>query len=131
MKKVVGYIRVSTDKQDLKRQLDQINEYIRSNSYELVRVIEEKKSGAKGIQERSGYNELLSLTKDDCDLIVMSELSRFSREEDKLTVANNLQSIINRNILVHIINTNKTYDSNFCKSLIDIITFIINRKLVV
>ena len=55
----------------------------------------------------------------------MRERYRFSREEDKLTVANNMQSIINRGILVHIINTNKTYDSNFCKSLIDIITFII------
>ena len=79
MKKVVGYIRVSTDKQDLKRQLDQINEYCKSTGYILVRVIEEKKSGAKGVEERSGYNELLNVSRGDCDLIVLSALYRFSR----------------------------------------------------
>ena len=47
MIRVIGYIRVSTDKQDLQRQKELIEAYCKENNYQLVRFIGEKISGAK------------------------------------------------------------------------------------
>ena len=48
--------------------------------YELVDIISEQVSGAKA--DRKSIDKLLSLTNKDCDLVVVSELSRLTREEE-------------------------------------------------
>lgn len=78
--RTIVYARVSTAKQDLDRQIMLANDYCNENGHEIVGKIVEKMSGAKA--EREGLNELMKLTKDDCDLVVVSELSRISREEE-------------------------------------------------
>ena len=83
MAKVIGYVRVSTDKQDLQRQKVLIGKYCEKNSHELVKFIGEKISGAK--TNRSGLNEVFELTKKDADIFIISELSRLSREDDIVT----------------------------------------------
>lgn len=80
MTKVIAYARVSTNKQDLQRQLLLAKDYCSLRGYDLVDSIVEHESGAK--QEREGIKQLLSLTKDDCDLVVVSEMSRITREEE-------------------------------------------------
>lgn len=78
--KVIAYCRVSTEKQDLDRQRMLAKDYCKVRGYELVDTIVEKQSGAKS--ERDGLSKLLSLTSEQCDLVVVSELSRISREEE-------------------------------------------------
>jgi len=46
MTKSVGYIRVSTDKQDFERQRDEITEYAKRNDFEIVRFFEDKHTGS-------------------------------------------------------------------------------------
>jgi len=104
MKKVIGYVRVSTDKQDLQRQKVLITKYCESMGYSLVRFIGEKVSGAKS--ERSGLAELLTVSKDEADLIVVSELSRISRQDDIMNVISQLNSIRVNGLDLYILDTN-------------------------
>lgn len=77
----IGYIRVSTDHQDLERQKMLIKKFCEERGYILIRLIED--FGISGADaERAGYLELQALTEDSCDIIVVSELARLSREDD-------------------------------------------------
>ena len=81
MIKIIGYARVSTTKQDLSRQKLKIKEFCENNNYELIEIIED--FGISGVvADRKGYIELQSKTYKDADMIVISELSRLSRQED-------------------------------------------------
>ena len=80
MTKVINYQRVSTGAQDAKRQTFLAKEYCKMYGYELVDIISEQVSGAK--TDRKSIDKLLALTNKDCDLVVVSELSRLTREED-------------------------------------------------
>lgn len=91
MARIAGYIRVSTDKQDLQRQKLLIEKYCEKNSHELVRLIDEKISGAK--TDRTGLNEVLELTNKDADIVIISELARLSREDDILDVMYEINAI--------------------------------------
>ena len=93
MKKVIGYIRVSTDHQDLERQKVLINKYCADNGFTLVRIIED--FGISGAEtQRKGYLELQALTEENCDMIVVSELSRLSRNEDVMATLNTIYALI-------------------------------------
>lgn len=78
--KVIAYCRVSTDKQDLERQRMLASDFCKVRGYNLIGEIVEKSSGTKS--DREGLKKLLSLTSEDCDLVVVSELSRITREEE-------------------------------------------------
>ncbi|MES5131908.1 recombinase family protein [Hoylesella timonensis] len=80
MTKVINYQRISTGAQDAKRQTYLAKEYCNMYGYELVDIISEQVSGAKA--DRKSIDKLLSLTNKDCDLVVVSELSRLTREEE-------------------------------------------------
>ena len=65
--KVIGYIRVSTNNQDLKRQEVKVKEHCLLNNFDVVKIIQDFAiSGAK--RDRKGYLELLSLKKEDADM---------------------------------------------------------------
>ena len=96
MQRAIGYSRVSTEKQDLVRQEKLISEYCDTHDYILVDIIEEKVSGAKNEIDREGLMKLLSLQGDEADLIVVSELSRFSREDDTLDVLNKINTLLQK-----------------------------------
>ena len=99
MTKIIGYARVSTTKQDLSRQKLKIKEFCENNNYELIEIIED--FGISGVvADRRGYLELQSRTYKDADMIVISELSRLSRQEDVTETVHNIQQIINKGLSV-------------------------------
>ena len=78
MKRASIYLRVSTQNQDYERQRNEIIAYCNANQYEIVKVFEEKISGAK--DDRPQFNELCSLEKKDVDCIIVWEISRLGRK---------------------------------------------------
>lgn len=95
--KVIGYTRVSTNNQDLKRQKDLIKDYCKQKGYMLSQILED--NGISGaVDDREGYKALLSITKDDADLVIVSELSRISRSEDVQTTLYNIHSLLAKGI---------------------------------
>ena len=123
--KAVGYIRVSTGRQETARQKDIINNYATHNNYIVSNCYEDFAiSGAKGKDEREGLSQLFSLTKNDVDIILISELSRSSRQSDILSVAQDLKTITDNGIDIFISNTNTKITKGFTENLIDLITLI-------
>lgn len=101
--KVIGYIRVSTNNQDLTRQKQLIAKWCNSNNYTLKRIIGEKISGAKN--DREGLNELLQVNSKETDVIAVSELSRISRADDIMDVISQLNSIRKNGVSLYILDT--------------------------
>ena len=97
--RAIGYARVSTTKQDLARQRCKITNFCGENGYELEFIIED--FGISGATlDRKGYQRLNSLTENDCDVIVVSEISRLSRKEQITEALNDIQQILNNGISV-------------------------------
>lgn len=78
MKKVAAYLRVSSLSQDYERQRHEIEDYCKRHGYEMVKVFEEKISGAK--DDRPQFNELCEMTKDEIDCVIVWEISRLGRK---------------------------------------------------
>lgn len=93
MKKVIGYIRVSTNHQGLERQKVLINKYCADNGFTLVRIIED--FGISGADsQRMDYLQLQALSENEADMIVGSELSRLSRDKDVMATLNTIYGLI-------------------------------------
>lgn len=122
---VIGYARVSTSKQELARQRDKIKNFCAEKNYNLIEIIED--FGISGAtNNRNGYLRLKSLTSADCDLIVTSEMSRLSRQEDITETLNDLQSIIKNGISLTILdNKDKLYPANEVFPIQDILILVI------
>lgn len=96
--RVIVYARVSTKKQDLDRQIMLAKDYCYTMGHTIVGQIVEKMSGDKS--DRDGLKELLSLTKSDCDMVVVSELSRIIREEEFQRIFFRIDTLRDNNISV-------------------------------
>lgn len=81
MIKVVGYIRVSTDKQDFERQRQEIADYALKNDFTVVKFFEDKQSGSD-YEDRTGFQDLLSFLKEteDVKIVIFDEVSRMGRD---------------------------------------------------
>jgi DNA invertase Pin-like site-specific DNA recombinase len=78
--KVVISTRVSTNIQDTKRQVDELKEFASKMNFEVVKVFEEKISGAKENNERPILMEMVSFVKENnIDKVLCWELSRIGR----------------------------------------------------
>lgn len=120
MKKVIGYIRVSTNHQDLDRQKALIRRYCEENGYILFRLIED--FGISGAEaNRPGYIELQALTEESCDMIVVSELSRLSRDEDVMSTLNTIYALIAKFDLVMLDDLSITYQKGIRLDFIEFI----------
>ncbi len=75
--KVIGYIRVSTDKQDLEKQRHLLLEYAQHKQWIINRFIEAEVSSLRNTKERR-IDELLSVL-DAGDILLIAELSRLGR----------------------------------------------------
>lgn len=120
-KKIIGYARVSTEKQDLERQKILIREYCTSNRYELVKIISEKVSGAK--KDRKSIDELLEIDSSIADMVVVSELSRISRQKELMVVLNTINEILENGLdVLFLDDTSKIYSAYAELDMVDIIT---------
>ncbi len=75
--KTLGYIRVSTDKQDLDSQRLELHEYARKNGITIDDFIEIEISSRKSTKARR-IDELLNVLQEE-DLLLVSEISRLGR----------------------------------------------------
>ena len=125
MNRVIAYIRVSTKMQDVNRQKMKIKEYCDRNNYTIVReIVDFGISGAKS--ERNGYRDLKTLTGEDADILVISELSRLSREEVLVTV-NTVQGITYNGLdVVFLDDATKSYKANKPLDLVELITLLVS-----
>ena len=95
-KRVVGYARVSTEAQDITRQIELITAYCSDRNYHLIKIIQEKISGAR--KDRKSLNELLDVDDAVADMIIVSELSRLSREDDILSVLSTINELLKQGV---------------------------------
>ncbi len=80
MDKVVILGRVSTDRQDYQRQVNELQEYCNKVDWDVVRVFVNKVSGAKTIEERTELQQMIEFIKNnDVSRVVCLEVSRLGR----------------------------------------------------
>lgn len=96
IERVVGYARVSTEAQDITRQIELITAYCSDRNYHLIKIIQEKISGAR--KDRKSLNELLDVDDAVADMIIVSELSRLSREDDILSVLSTINELLKQGV---------------------------------
>ena len=80
--KVYGYVRVSTKKQDLTRQITSIYEYAEKNNLKVEKIFEDKETGLNF--NRKGYNELVDRTITENDTIIVHSIDRLGRNKKEL-----------------------------------------------
>ena len=80
MEKVVILARVSTDKQDYERQVNELTDYCRKMDWEVEKVFINKVSGAKKNEEREEIQKLISyVNSNQIRRVVCLEISRMGR----------------------------------------------------
>ena len=80
MEKVVILARVSTDKQDYERQVNELTDFCRKMDWEVEKVFTNKVSGAKKNEEREEIQELISyVNSHKIRRVVCLEISRMGR----------------------------------------------------
>jgi DNA invertase Pin-like site-specific DNA recombinase len=94
--KVIGYIRISTDKQDLEKQRHLLLEYARKQRLIIDEFIEIEVSSRKGVAERR-IDELHTKLGEK-DILLVAELSRLGR--DMLQVLNIINDLSARGIQI-------------------------------
>lgn len=77
MKKAFIYCRVSTDKQETERQINDLRKYCLNNDFEIVGVLEEEISATKSIKAREHIIE--EVKKSKAEYFIAQDISRFSR----------------------------------------------------
>jgi DNA invertase Pin-like site-specific DNA recombinase len=103
--KAVIYSRVSTSTQDTKRQSDELMDYASKMKMEVVKVFEEKISGAKRNDERPVLMEMIQfIKKNKIDKVFCWELSRIGR--NSLEVLKTIQLLNENQISLFIKNFN-------------------------
>ena len=122
---VFGYVRVSTDRQDLERQKQQISDFCKANNHRLLHIFSEKISGATEIDDREELSLLMQKTNHDADLVVISEMSRYSRQDDLVEVVYSIARLLKRGLsLIFLDNKDKIYEANSTLSIEEIIMLI-------
>lgn len=108
MSKVIGYIRVSTNKQDLENQKHQLLNYTNSKEMGNVKFIEIEVSSRKKDEDRK-INELIDILEEN-DTLVVVELSRIGRSV--INVVSIINQLVNKKINIHIIKENMIIEPN-------------------
>lgn len=80
MDKVVILARVSTDKQDYERQVNELTEFCSKASWNVERIFANKVSGAKKVEERPEIEAMIDFVKaNQIQRVVCLEISRLGR----------------------------------------------------
>ena len=122
-----SYARVSTEAQDITRQIELITAYCNDRNYHLIKIIQEKISGAR--KDRKSLNELLDVDDAVADMIIVSELSRLSREDDILSVLSTINELLKQGVdILFLDKQDRIYKAGTILSLYDIITLSVEAK---
>lgn len=123
--KAISYIRVSTSNQHIERQQNKFKEFCILNKFiPIDEIIDFGISGSKA--DREGYLKLQQLTNKDADIVVVSELSRLSRQEEILETVNRIQSIVLNGLsLIFLDEPNKIYEANKPLNLTELIVLLV------
>lgn len=100
--KVLSYLRVSTDHQELENQRLEIEDYTKKVGLSVDKWIQVEMSSRKNYDKRKIDELLLTLKRGDT--LIVSELSRLSRSIRE--IHNILQSFMDKKITLHIIKQN-------------------------
>jgi len=114
---IFGYLRVSTEKQDVEKQRLEVFDYARDKDYKVDEFIEVKVSATKTIHERR-IDELIDLIGDG-DILILVELSRIGRS--LIDVLSIIQRIHDKGGCIEFIRQpflNTTMDNPFQKVLL-------------
>ena len=112
MEKVVILARVSTDKQEYERQINELTEYCRKMNWQVEKVFANKISGAVKNEEREEIVELIEYVKsnDICRMVCL-EISRVGR--NTLEALKIIQTLNENGVSLYVKNYNlETLDSN-------------------
>ena len=99
---IYSYIRVSTNQQSVKVQLDEIQRYCDLNHLSIDESIKVEISSRKDLRERK-IDELLSKVKDG-DILIVTELSRLGRNTGEVITL--IDTLIKMNVEVRILKQN-------------------------
>ena len=81
------YSRVSTDKQEVENQIEQLKEYANRQGWDLVEIITDVCSGSKSADERTGLSKVFQMARQKkFDVLLFWSLDRFSREGSRKTL---------------------------------------------
>lgn len=112
MEKVVILARVSTDKQEYQRQINELTEYCGKVGWEVSEVFANKVSGAKKLEEREEIRQLVAYVKEHkIDRVVCLEISRVGR--NTLEALKVIQFLTDNGVSLYVKNYNlETLDGN-------------------
>ena len=112
MERVVILARVSTDKQEYERQINELTEYCRKMNWQVEKVFANKISGAVKNEEREEIVELVEYVKsNDICRVVCLEISRVGR--NTLEALKIIQTLNENGVSLYVKNYNlETLDSN-------------------
>ena len=126
-KRIVGYARVSTEAQDITRQIEMIKDCCRVRNYNLIKIIQEKISGAQ--RDRKSLNELSEVDNTIADMIIVSELSRLSREDDIMRVLSTINDLLQQGVdILFLDKPGQIYKAGTSLDLISIITLAVEAR---
>ena len=112
MDKVVLLVRVSTDKQEYQRQINELTEYCNKVSWEIVKVFSNKISGVTKIEDREEIQSLIQYVKANrISRVVCLEISRVGR--NTLEALKIIQFLNENRVSLYVKNYNlETLDNN-------------------
>lgn len=117
-KKVVIYARVSSNTQDNKRQIQELKQHCTLHGLELVKVFEEKISGAKKTKDRPVFSQMLGFALENgIHSVLCWELSRIGRNVVEVLTAINTLTENGVNLYIHNYNLN-TLDNKGGKDIL-------------
>jgi DNA invertase Pin-like site-specific DNA recombinase len=83
----VAFYRVSTDKQNNDRQIEDVRKYCKAFDFDLQKEFQETISGAAKLTQRTELQALLKYVEENKpDYIICSELSRLARSQDAVSI---------------------------------------------
>ena len=104
----LGYIRVSTEEQDIKNQELEIRRYTNSKKMEINKFIQVEISSKKSLKDRK--IEELKETLSSEDNLIVSELSRLGRSTKEVLIL--IDELKEKGVIIHLIKQNMIIDKN-------------------